>query len=225
MKKTLFTVIVVFSVASVSFLQVRTGGTLADAAVSVLIEADDYDSKRLLLEYVEFTLANDPTGKSVMETLSRLVGDSVWTLSQAKGRLLNDYADIRERACTVLGRIATEESKNILLRSLHTEKNVQVLTSAIRSLTAICSQNMELNDNDDVITAIIQVQHTNAVLYQTRPSDRLALESLASYEKLATSVQNKNAMIQSLFSMCTNYHYSINTRKRANAMLRSIIMK
>jgi hypothetical protein len=80
-----------------------------------------------------------------------------------------------------------------------------------------------MNDNDDVISAIIQTQYTNATLYQTMPSNQLALVTLDAYEKLAPLVQHKANMIQSLFSISTNYHYSNATRKQANAMLKSII--
>jgi hypothetical protein len=220
MKKTLFTAIALFSLTTLLFAQKSSEETLADVAIHALIETDDYGSKLLLLEYVEYMLVSDPQGTSVMDTLTHLAGEGVWTVSYAKGKPLNDFADIRERACALLGKIPTAAAKNVLIRTLYADTNVQVLTTAIRSLTAI-----GMNTNDDVITAIIKTQHTNAVLYQTRPSDRLALESLSSYEKLAPTVNNKAQMIQSLFSMCTNYHYSITTRKRANALLRSIIMK
>jgi hypothetical protein len=220
MKKTICAVIAVFSLITILFAQETPEETLADVAIKALIDADDYDSKLLLLDYVEFMLANDPQGTSVLGTLSALAGDGVLTLSHTKGRQMNNFSDVRTRACELLGKISSAGAKNILIRTLYSESDVTVLTAAIRSLVAI-----GMNDNDDVISAIIQTQRVNAALYQTRPSDRLALETLNSYEKLAPSVQHKADMIQSLFSICTNYHYTVTTRRRANAMLKSIIMK
>jgi HEAT repeat protein len=218
MKKTICAAIAVFSLCSIVFAQQTPDDTLADAAVKALTADDDYGSKQLLLDYAEFIITSDQS--AALKTLSELVSDGVLNVSHTQGRQPTDFSDIRMGACVLLGRIPTAESKNILIRTLYSDTNVTVLTAAIRSLTAI-----GMNDNDDVITAIIQTQYTNAMLYQTRPSNPLALVTLDSYEKFAPSVQYKSAMIQSLFSMCTNYHYSNETRRRANTMLKSIIMK
>jgi HEAT repeat protein len=216
MKKPILAAIAVFSLIAVLFAQETSEGTLTDAAIKALTADDNYESKLLLLKYAEVIMTNDQ--QAALETLSELASDGVLTVAHSKGRQMNDFSDIRMGACVLLGRIPTTESKDILIRTLYADTNVTVLTAAVRSLVAI-----GMNDNDDVIIAIIQTQYKNAMLYQTMPSNQLALVTLDAYEKLAPSVQNKTNMIQSLFSISTNYHYSNATRRRATQMLRSII--
>ena len=89
-----------------------------------------------------------------------------------------------------------------------------VITAAVRSLGDI-----GMNENDDVVNTIAWANKKNAVL---NPTSSLALEVLIAYEKLADTVEDKSAMIQSVGQIATNYHYVKPVRERALKLLKKL---
>ena len=134
--------------------------------------------------------------------------------SRTNGRIMNNFPDIRAKACDLLGEIPTVESKNMLVSIATEDKEPMVVTAAIRSLG-----NIGMNDNDEVVNMIEFVHKKYAAL---NPTSSLALEVLNAYEKLAPTVQNKNEMIQSISSIGTNYKYVRPVRQKALQLLKSI---
>jgi hypothetical protein len=127
---------------------------------------------------------------------------------------MNNYPDIRAKACDILGEIKTEESKNMLVSIAVEDKEPMVVTAAIRSLG-----NIGLNENDEVVNMIEFIHKRYAAL---NPTSSLALEVLLAYEKLAPTVQDKGAMIQSISEIGTNYKYVTPVRTKALQLLRSL---
>ncbi len=146
--------------------------------------------------------------------LSRLAGEGIKSQSRTNGSIMNNYPDIRSKACDLLGEIPTVESKNMLVSIATEDKEPMVVTAAIRSLG-----NIGMNDNDEVVNMIEFVHKKYAALKHT---SSLALEVLNAYEKLAPTVQNKNEMIQSISSIGTNYKYVRPVRQKALQLLKSI---
>ena len=150
----------------------------------------------------------------MLVALDRLAGEGVNTQSRQSGRLMNNYPDIRAKACDLLGKVPSEESKTTLKKIALEDNEPMVITAAVRSLGEI-----GMNNNDDVITTIAWANKKNAVL---NPTSSLALEVLIAYEKIADKVQDKSAMIQSVGQIATNYHYVKPVRERALALLKKL---
>lgn len=188
--------------------------SVEDVIITELAASDDYDNKLVALNYLEDAVSAGRTSPDMIASLNRLAGEGVTNVSRTNGRLMNNFPDIRSRACDILGEIKTEQSKNMLVTIAIEDKEPMVVTSAIRALG-----NIGINNNDDVVNMIEFVHRKYATL---NPTSSLALEVLAAYEKLAGSVENKSSMIQSISEIATNYKYVTPVRTKALQLLKDI---
>ncbi|MBP3366912.1 MAG: HEAT repeat domain-containing protein [Treponema sp.] len=188
--------------------------SVEDVIIGELAASDEYDNKLVALQYLEDAVSNGRTSPDMVASLSRLAGEGVKSQSRTNGRIMNNFPDIRARACDILGEVPTEESKNMLVSIAVEDKEPMVVTAAIRSLG-----NIGMNDNDEVVNMIEFVHKKYAAL---NPTSSLALEVLNAYEKLAPSVQDKGPMIQSISEIGTNYKYVTPVRTKAIQLLKSI---
>ncbi len=188
--------------------------SVEDVIISELAASDEYDNKLVALQYLEDAVGNGRTSPDMIASLSRLAGEGVKSQSRTNGRIMNNFPDIRAKACDLLGEVPTEESKNTLVSIAAEDKEPMVVTAAIRSLG-----NIGMNDNDEVVRMIEFVHKKYAAL---NPTSSLALEVLNAYEKLAPTVQDKGAMIQSISEIGTNYKYVTPVRTKALQLLKSI---
>ena len=185
-----------------------------DAIITELAASDDYDSKLVALEYLENAVSAGRTSPDMVAALDSLAGEGINKLSRSNGRVMNNFPDIRAKACDLLGEIPTEASKNTLVGIASDDKEPMVVTAAIRSLGKI-----GINENDEVISTIEFIHRKYAAL---NPTSSLALEVLNAYESLASTVQDKSAMIQSISEIATNYRYVTPVRQKALNLLRSM---
>ena len=78
-----------------------------------LAQSDEYDNKQLAMQMLESAVEEGNTSEDVMKALNQLAGEGINTQSRTNGRLMNNFPDIRRRACLALGKVKTEESKTI----------------------------------------------------------------------------------------------------------------
>lgn len=190
------------------------GGSAEEALITELAASDDYDNKQLALSYLSDAVDGGRTSPEIVASLSGLAGEGIKTQSRMNGRVMNNFPDVRASACDLLGKVATEESKNTLVSIAVEDKEPMVVTAAIRSLG-----NIGINDNDEVVAMIEFVHRKYAVL---NPTSSLALEVLNAYEKLEGSVQDKNAMVASIVAIRSNTRYAKSVRDRAQQLLNTI---
>lgn len=188
--------------------------SIEDAIITELASSPDYENKLIALEYLEEAISNGRASKEMVQALSGLAGEGVTTQSRTNGRLMNNYPDIRAKACDLLGEIPTEEAKNTLVDIAKEDVEPMVTAAAIRSLG-----NIGINNGDEVVAMIEFVEHKYAAL---NPTSSLALEIIIAYEKLAPTVQDRSAMIQSISEIATNYHYASTVRTRALKLLKTL---
>lgn len=186
--------------------------TVEDVVITELANSDERDNKLVALQYLESAVEEGRVSPDMMVALDHLAGEGINTQSREKGRLMNNYPDIRAKACDLLGKVPSEESKTTLKNIALADNEPMVITAAVRSLGEI-----GMNDNDDVVNTIAWANKKNAVL---NPTSSLAFEVLIAYEKIADKVQDKSAMIQSVGQIATNYHYVKPVRDRALALLK-----
>lgn len=188
--------------------------SVEDLVIRDLAASEDRDSKNLALQYLEEAVDGGRVTPDMQRALDSLAGEGITSQSRTNGRLMNNYPEIRAKACEILGKVATEESKLSLTKIALADTEPMVISAAIRSLGDI-----GMNDNDDVVNAIAWANKKNAVL---NPTSSMAFEVLVAYEKIADSVQDKSAMIQSVGQIATNYKYATPVRTKALELLKKL---
>lgn len=188
--------------------------SVEDVVITELANSEERDNKLVALQYLENAVNEGRTTPDMMKALDNLAGEGVKNESRTNGRLMNNYPDIRAKACDILANVKTEESKDTLVKVALADNEPMVITAAIRSLGEI-----GINNNDEVSETIAWAQKKNGVL---NPTSSLALEVLIAYEKIADTVENKGPMIQAVGQIATNYHYVTPVRTRALELLKKL---
>lgn len=188
--------------------------TVEDVVITELANSDERDNKLVALQYLEMAVDEGRVSPDMLVALDHLAGEGVNTQSRTGGRLMNNFPDIRAKACDILAKVPTEESKTTLKNIALADNEPMVITAAVRSLGEI-----GMNDNDDVVGVIAWANKKNAAL---NPTSSLAFEVLVAYEKIADSVQDRSAMIQSVSQIATNYKYAKPVRERALELLKKL---
>lgn len=179
-----------------------------------LAQSDEYDNKLVAMQFLEDAVENGNASADVMKALNQLAGEGISTQARTNGRLMNNYPDIRRRACLALGKVKTEEAKNYLVKVTLAENEPMVIAAAVNSLGEI-----GINGNDEVVDAIAYANRRNQIL---NPTSSLAFEVIEAYEKLAENTSNKKIVIDSLTKIAADYHYASPVRSRAMKVLKAI---
>lgn len=191
--------------------------SVEDVIITELASSPEYDNKIIALQYLENALGEGRSTPDMVRALTGLAGEGVTTKARTNGRLMNNYPDIRRKACELLGQVPTEESKNTLVQIIADDTESMVVAAAVHSLGDI-----GLNENDEVVGAIEFVQRRYAAL---NPSSSLALEILFAYEKLADTVTDKAPMIESIAAIAANYRFATTVRTKAYDLIRDLQSK
>ena len=185
-----------------------------DVIISELSMSEDYDSKMVALQYLESSIEDGRASPEMQHALDSLSGEGTNTVARTKGRLSNNYPDIRAKACELLGRMPTTESTNTLINVVKADTEPMVLSAAVRSLGEI-----GLNPRNEVIETIALAQRKNAAL---NPTISFAYEVLVTYEKLPPLTEDKSLMIQSLSTIASNGRYVTPVRTKALQVLKNL---
>lgn len=186
-----------------------------DLIISELTVSEEYDNKTLALDYIEEALAKASSSRdlsTIQASLESLAGEGVLSESRTSGRVSNNYPDVRARACELLGRLDTYESKDTLEKVALADNEPMVASAAIRSLGNVSS-----TDPDGAIATIIWVENKYSIL---NPTGSLAWDVLVTYEKLAPKLADKTDMIRSITKIASDYHYPTVVRDKAKALLK-----
>lgn len=216
--------VILLSTVGAQTQQVRTETTaeedylsnFEDIIISELTDSDEYDNKLLALQYIEDAISNGGSNRdmtAVQAALESLAGEGVLSQSRTNGRLANNFPDVRAKACDLLAKVPTKESKDTLIKIALADNEPMVASAAIRAMGEI-----GINDNDDALSTITWVQKKYAIV---NPTSSLAYEILVAYERLAPNVQDKGPMIQSISAIAANYNYVTPVRDKAKALLKT----
>lgn len=179
-----------------------------------LATSDEYENKLYAMQMLEAAVDAGNINPDVMKALNQLAGEGINSQSRTNGRLINNFPDIRRRACLTLGKVKTEESKNFLMEVTLAENEPMVISAAVNSLGEI-----GMNGNDEVVNAIAFANRRNQIL---NPTSSLATEVVDCYAKLINSTENRKPVIDSLTQIASDYHYNKTVRDKALKLLKSI---
>lgn len=179
-----------------------------------LAQSDEYDNKLVAMQFLEEAVEGGNASPDVMKALNQLAGEGTNTQARTNGRLMNNFPDIRRRACLVLGKVKTEEAKNYLVKVALAENEPMVISAAVNSLGEI-----GINGKDEVVDAIAFANRRNQIL---NPTSSLAFEVVDAYAKLAETTENKKIIVDSLATIAADYHYATPVRTKALKLLKSL---
>ena len=185
-----------------------------DVIITELAHSQDYDNKLVALQYLEESVRDGTVTEEQRAAMQSLAGEGITTKARTNGRLVNNFPDIRAKACDLLGKVPSKESKDTLITITTEDAEPMVVSAAVRSLGEI-----GMNDNDEVLAAIEFIQHKYAAL---NPTSSLAYDILSAYEKLAPTAIDRNALIQSISEIAANYRFATPVRLKALSLLRDL---
>lgn len=182
--------------------------------VLTLAKSEEYDNKLVALQYLEDAVGGGNTSPEIVAALDQLAGEGITNPSRLNGRIMNNYPDIRRRACLLLGQVGGEHSKNTLVNIAIADNEPMVQAAAIHALGE-----MGYNENDEATNAIAFANHRNRIL---NPTSSMAVETLDAFEKLASNTEDKRTMVDEISKIASDYHYPSAVRKRALEVLKGI---
>ncbi len=182
--------------------------------INELATSDGRDNKQVALQYIENAINAGRKTQDIQVALDSLASEGINSVVKESGRTMNNYPDVRMKACELLGQMGTKEAKNTLISVMYADNEPSVITAAVKSLG-----DLGYNDNDEVIDMINWITRKFDIIL---PTSSLALEVLNTYEKLAPTAKNKSGMIESIIRIANNYNYVTPVRNRAYEVLKNV---
>lgn len=187
--------------------------SMEDIVIMEMANSDQRDNKLVALQYLEAAADNGNVSPDMIQALNQLSGEGISTQSRTKGRLSNNYPDVRAKACDILGKVGNEEAVHILTTVVKNDNEPWVLTSAVRALGEIGS-----NEDDKVTETIAFISNRVEIL---NPTSSLANEIITAYEKLLPNTKNRKPVIDSLTRIASDYRLVRPVRTKALELLRA----
>jgi hypothetical protein len=193
-----------------SFLQ----ESLETMVIREQAQAENKDMKLVALQYVKQAIDAGRKNEEIRKSLEYLALENTNVIIRAagSGRILNDYPDIRAKACDYLGEFPSVETKDTLVKVALGDREPMVLSSAIRSLGRI-----GINEADEVTQVIAFLISRFDVLY---PDNSLAFEGLIALERIADKQGGLKdpAAIRAIMKIAAG-NYITPVKQRANDLL------
>lgn len=187
--------------------------SMEDIVIMEMANSDQRDNKLVALQYLEAAADNGKVSPDMIAALNQLSGEGISTQSRTKGRLSNNYPDIRAKACDILGKVGTDEAALILANVVKNDNEPWVLTAAIRALGEI-----GYNEDDKITETIAFISNRVEVM---NPTSSLANEIITAYEKLLPHTKNRKPVIDSLSRIASDYRLVRPVRTKALELLRA----
>ena len=188
--------------------------SMEDVVVQELSNSDDLENKLMALQFLEEAANNGKVSPDMMVSLDHLAGEGTNTQSRTKGRVSNNFPEVRREACRILGKVGTPEAAKTLNKIVRADNEPMVLSAAINSLGEI-----GFNDNDETTNTIAFYSDRFETL---NPTSSLALEIVNAYEKLAKNTKDKKPMLSSLQRIAVDYRLAKPVRNRAKEVLNNL---
>ena len=149
------------------------------AMIQAASQSNSREQKLLALSYIGSALEKGNPSDEVRLALEHLSQEGTQNKVIERGRLANDFPDIRREAVRQLGSVKTQDSQVALIRILNTENEPMVLQEAIKSLGLVSTE-----DSGAAIEAIVRVG--NRFYNSAVPDDLLAFVAVDALDKIAT---------------------------------------
>ena len=182
--------------------------------IKEMVSSEGRDTKLVALQYIQDAIEKGKVSPDVERALDSLATVGLSTVVYENGRAMNNYPDIRIKACELLGKMGTKEAMKTLVRVMYADNEPSVVTAAVHSVGEL-----GFNDGDEAVDMINWINRKFDII---NPTSSLALEILNTYEKIASKVQNKKPMVEGIMRIASNYSYVTPVREKALALLKTV---
>ena len=182
--------------------------------IKEMVASEGRDSKLVALQYIQDAIDKGKISADVEKALDSLATIGISTVVYENGRQMNNYPDIRMKACELLGKVGTKDAMKTLVRVMYAENEPSVVSSAVHALGQL-----GFNDGDEAVDMINWINKKFDVI---NPTSSLALEILVAYEKLIPSVENKKPVVEGIMRIASNYSYVTPVREKALELLKTV---
>ncbi|MGP1438082.1 MAG: HEAT repeat domain-containing protein [Treponema sp.] len=182
--------------------------------IKEMVTSEGRDTKLVALQYIQDAIEKGKISADIERALDSLATVGLSTVIYENGRAMNNYPDIRIKACELLGKMGTKEAMKTLVRVMYADNEPSVVTAAVHSVGEL-----GFNDGDEAIDMINWINRKFDVI---NPTSSLALEILNTYEKILSKVENKKPMVEGIMRIASNYNYVTPVREKALALLKTV---
>lgn len=179
-----------------------------------LAMSPELENKEMALKALDKAADSGTTDPQMLDALDQLAGEGIKTVAKQKGRVVNNFPQIRRQACAILAKVGGEHSKNVLKDIALADNEPTVQAAAIKALGDV-----GINEGDEVVNAIAFANVRNRIL---NPTSSMAAEVLGAFEKLLDNTEDKTTMIDEIVLIASNPNYNKTVRTRAKDLLKSI---
>jgi HEAT repeat protein len=176
---------------------------------------DSQEQKLIALAFIGDLVEQGNTSDELRIELERLSLEGTNVQAREKGRLKNDYPEVRRQAARLLGSFRSDEAKIALLRVCVNDNEPLVLQEAVRSLG-----NIGIDKDGEAIGTIVWV--TNKFTNSTAPDNLLAIAAIDAIQKIA---RNSNGVREEAFNLLIKISegpYSPPVREKAKQTIMDI---
>jgi hypothetical protein len=138
--------------------------------------SESREMKMIALQYIEDAIDRGNKSEEIRQALEYMGLEGVLNQGRENGRLINNYPDVRRETAKHLGKMATPEAKDTLLKMIYYDNEPMVLQEVVKSLADI-----GINDNGRTISTIAWILQK---FDNTNPDNLLALSAIEAFEKL-----------------------------------------
>lgn len=182
--------------------------------IKEMVSAEGRDTKLVALQYIQDAIEKGKVSQDIERALDSLATVGLSTVIYENGRAMNNYPDIRIKACELLGKMGTKDAMKTLVRVMYADNEPSVVTAAVHSIGEL-----GFNDGDEAVDMINWINRKFDVI---NPTSSLALEILNTYEKIASKVENKKPMVEGIIRIASNYSYVTPVREKALVLLKTV---
>jgi lipopolysaccharide export LptBFGC system permease protein LptF len=176
---------------------------------------DGVNQKLTALAFIGSLIEQGSTNEEIRITLERLSLEGTNVQSREKGRLKNDYPEVRRQAAKYLGAFNSEEAKIALIKVCISDNEPLVLQEAIRSLGTIGK-----DTDGEVVSTIVWV--ANKFHNTISPDNLIALAAIDSLDKIAKNNKNVREEAFQLLINISEGPYSPAVREKARQTIMDI---
>ena len=182
--------------------------------IKEMVSSEGRDTKLVALQYIQDAIEKGKVSQDIERALDSLATVGLSTVIYENGRAMNNYPDIRIKACELLGKMGTKEAMKTLVRVMYADNEPSVVTAAVHSIGEL-----GFNDGDEAVDMVNWINRKFDVI---NPTSSLALEILNTYEKILSKVENKKSMVDGIMRIASNYNYVTPVREKALSLLKSV---
>ena len=182
--------------------------------IKEMVSSEGRDTKLVALQYIQDAIEKGKVSQDIERALDSLATVGLSTVIYENGRAMNNYPDIRIKACELLGKMGTKEAMKTLVRVMYADNEPSVVTAAVHSIGEL-----GFNDGDEAVDMINWINRKFDVI---NPTSSLALEILNTHEKILSKVENKKSMVDGIMRIASNYNYVTPVREKALSLLKSV---